>query len=256
MEKPKTSSTKTTATTKKVEVKTTVDKKRKKSQTHQGGKRNQIEVHPKIKRVTSYGQVVESRTAVIAFGRINPPSIGHERLVTEAAEIAESVSGHAMLFLSPTNNAKNPLTDSQKFDYVAEAFGDIIDVRSEKFSNPITLLQAISESYDKLIWVTGSDQAPDYTRIVETYNGADFTFEAVKVIGLARDGEQLNETISATQLRNAVSEGDMETFKAGLPTKLKTKADLIFEQVQQGMLINENKTNPLINLVREAFQSV
>lgn len=256
MANTKTSSTKTTATSKEAIAKQPDGKKRKKSQTHQGGKRNQIEVHPKVKRVTSYGHVVESRTAVIAFGRANPPTIGHERLVTETAQVAESVGGHAMLFLSPTNNAKNPLTDAQKFDYVTEAFGDIIDVRPEKFSNPVTLLQALAESYDNLVWVTGSDQASDYTRIVETYNGEDFTFENVKVIGLERSGEQLNETISATQLRNAVSEGDMDTFKSGLPTKLKSKADLIFEQVQNGMLINESKSNPLINQVREAFQSV
>lgn len=252
----KTSSTKTTTASKKAIKKEPDVKKRKKSQTLQGGKRNQVELHPQVKRITSYGHVVESRTAVIAFGRVNPPSIGHERLVTEAAQVAESVGGHAMLFLSPTNNVKNPLTDAQKFEYVTEAFGNIIDVRTEKFSNPITLLQALAESYDNLVWVTGSDQAPDYTRIVETYNGEDFTFENVKVIGLERAGDQLNETISATQLRAAVSEGDMETFKAGLPTKLQAKADLIFEQVQSGMLINENKDNPLINTVREAFQGV
>lgn len=233
-------------------VKKTKEKKQPKNRTTQGGKRVEVVVHPPVKRVTSYGQIIESRTAVVVFGRVNPPSIGHERLVREAAEIAVTENGHAMLFLSPTNNIKNPLTDSQKAALVTEAFGDMIDVREEKFSNPILLLQAVSESYDRLIWVTGSDQAADYTRIAETYNGEDFVFEEIDVVSLDRSGSQLDETISATALRQAVMENDMETFRTGLPTKLQGNAEMIFEQVSDGISINQ-KDNPLINKVREAL---
>jgi len=228
------------------------EKKQSKTRTHQGGKRNEVTLHPPIRRVTSHGQIVESKTAVIVFGRMNPPTIGHQRLVSEARDVAARENGHPMLFLSPTNNRNNPLTNTQKHSIITEAFGDIVDVREELFSNPITLLQSIAESYDTLIWVTGADQAGDYTRIVETYNGSDFVFESASVVSLSRDGAILNENISATQLRQAVVNGDRETFSRGLPPLLRDKAEIIFEQVLDGITVNTHE-NPLINKVREAL---
>lgn len=226
-------------------------KKKRMGKTVLGGKQNEIVLHPRVKRITSFGKIVESRTAVIAYGRANPPTIGHERLVTEAANIAEEIGGHAMMFMSPTNNSKNPLTDTQKLFYVNEAFGRIVDVREEMFSNPITLLQALAESYDHLVWVTGDDQFKDYNRITETYNGKDFDFKSTRVVSLVRDGDQINETISATQMREAASSGNREAFAAGLPTHLREHVDNLFEEVSAGIAIHENVDNPLINKVRD-----
>lgn len=232
------------------------DKQKKPSQTMLGGKKNKIIMHPKIVKMTSYGKIIESNTAVISYGRANPPSIGHARLVQEASEIAEQHNAHSMFFMSPTNNLRNPLTDTQKLEYVSEAFSEYIDVRPEMFSNPIHLLQSLTGVYENLIWVTGSDQFDDYKRIAEQYNGIDFNFKNIEVVSINRIGSTLEENISATQMRQAVTDNDFITFKEGLPPQLHTKANIIFEQVRTGLELHTKVQSPLVNTVRDVFRNV
>ena len=182
--------------------------------------------------------VNESYTAVVALGRMNPPTIGHEKLVLEAARIANEVEGVPLLILSETHNIKNPLTHTEKLELVDEAFGDHIHIVENTFSNIIEMLYVLSENYDNLIWVTGEDQLEDYNRILRDYNGKDFTFEQCTVVSVGKRDPSSSivlEAVNASALRLAVQLNDLQAFTEGLPTKIKDRANTIFEQVKFGL---------------------
>ena len=49
-------------------------------------------------------------TAVFAFGRFNPPTIGHQKLIEKVQSMAGQVNGKAYIFLShKQNNKTDPL---------------------------------------------------------------------------------------------------------------------------------------------------
>lgn len=219
-----------------------------KGNTHMGGKAHDIKIHPKIKRMNSQGNIQE--TCALVYGRMNPPSVGHDALVTEAASY-----GMPTVVLSPTNNLKNPLTDISKHALVSEAFSDKADIFPEMYSNPIKALQAVSEKYDHLVWLCGTDQYDDYKRIAESYNGKDFTFQSIDVVVLERveDGS-LEQSISSTKMRQAVMEGDLQFFSKAIAPGLAHKASEVYEMVSEGINLHLGAKTNLINEVRDSFK--
>lgn len=222
--------------------------KTRKGRTHLGGKSVDIKFHPKPKRMDHRGNILEN-TCALVYGQMNPPTIGHERIVAEAAKY-----GQPVVILSPTNNLKNPLTDVDKLALVQEAFGDMAEVSNMMSSNPIKVLQHLAEQYDHLVWICGSDREGDYRRIAESYNGKDFTFNSISVVSLIRDETGgIQESISSTMLRQAVDNKNTEFFAEGLATKLKPKAEQVYEMVETGMNMHRKNSSSLINEVRDSF---
>jgi phosphopantetheine adenylyltransferase len=202
-----------------------------------GKKAADINIRPNIKIMDYHGRPIHESTAVVVWGRMNPPTIGHEFLVSEAHRIAEEAGGVPLLFLSKTVGKNNPLTLSERYDLVQEAFGDQIFVVDENLSNPIDLFKYVAEAFGNIIVVTGVDQKADYDRILKDYNGKDFTFEQATTFGCNRsdDSTNITESVSATKLRQAVTENDIATFSRGLPSKIKYRTVEIFEQVKLGL---------------------
>ena len=61
--------------------------------------------------------------AVFAFGRFNPPTIGHQKLIETVLSTAEKANGKAYLFLShKQNNKTDPLTFQEKQAYVQQFY--------------------------------------------------------------------------------------------------------------------------------------
>ena len=235
--------TKSKSTKQKKQPKLDLNKKRK-GRTLTGKAAAEINISPTLKIHDSLGRPLHESVAVIANGRMNPPSIAHEFLVSEVHDIALEVGGIPMLFLSNTVNKNNPLSHSTKLALVEEAFGDKIFVIPENISNPIEMLKLVAEHFDHVIWVAGEDQIKDYTRIIEDYNNVEFVFESAEVVCVGhRDPEStdLIESMSATKLRQAALVEDISTFEAGLPEKLQPHARQIMEEVQNGLKLFEKK---------------
>lgn len=208
----------------------------------------EIKISPDIKIMDSRGRPIRESTAVVVWGRMNPPTIGHEHLVNEASNIAKEVGGVPLLFLSKTVGKNNPLTLSERTELVQEAFGDQIFVIEFESSNPINIFKYISETFKDIIVVTGEDQAKDYNRILNDYNGSDFVFESVEVktVGKREDSSlDLVESMSATKLRKAASENDIVMFAQGVPSKLQGKVTQIFEQVKTGLALYNTQPKSL-----------
>jgi len=224
----------------------------KKGKTHSGQKAALIVVRPRLKGIHE-----ELKTAVVAWGRMNPPTVGHEALVDAVASIAEEVGGVPLLCLSNTVNAKNPLTLSERMVLVEEAFGDkIYTIDEASIKDPISLFAHIAEHYDNIVVVTGEEHEADYLRMLSVYNGSEFVFEDAEVVVLERNAksEVLSENISATKMREYAQDGNFESFKEGLPANL--PAQEVFEQLRYSMTLQNLLVSESTTIETKVLQSI
>ena len=159
---------------------------------------------------------------VFAFGRMNPPTIGHEKLAMKVASEAKKRRAMPHIFLSHSQDKKkNPLTYNQKIMYATKAFGKMVTKSSAR-----TIIQVMQDlqkmGHTEVVLVAGSDRVTDFKNLLEKYNGKDYTFDKIEVISAgARDPDASGvEGMSGTKLRGLAQSGDFDTFKQGLASKL------------------------------------
>jgi hypothetical protein len=171
-------------------------------------------------------------TAVMAFGRMNPPTIGHAKLV----DAIKSQPGDPFIFLSQSQKPKtDPLAFEDKLRY-AKFFFPNVTIGNPEVKTIIQALQKVeSLGYQQLIYVAGSDRVQAFEELLNKYNGKDFTFKSIKVVSAGERDPDADgaEGMSASKMRQAAADNDIESFKQGVPEpKL---ADEMFAAVRQGM---------------------
>lgn len=180
------------------------------------------------------GQIVEQsewnsgKTAVIAYGRFNPPTRGHDMIIEMVDKLARVIGAKPMVFITAgSENDRNPLLFTEKAELMSSIYGDIIQSNISESINPSQgidgLISKLSESYDNLIIVTGDDRAMKYAKYLYQYNGspnANFTFNHAAVV-TAGDARQFNEDVnegienlSATKARDAARNGNYTLFRS------------------------------------------
>ena len=81
------------------------------------------------------------KKVVFTFGRINPPTIGHQKLVSKVESVAKTARADSRVYLSHTQtNKKDPLPYSEKLKLARKAFGSSV-VRS----NSKNIIQILKE---------------------------------------------------------------------------------------------------------------
>jgi len=202
----------------------------------------------------SFRDITEAKGLVVmAFGRMNPPTIGHLKLADKVKSIAGS--NPYRIYLSQTTGPKDPLPFPKKVAYAKKSFGtkhakSIMADKSVK-----TFIQAAQklneEGYTQLIMVAGSDRIQEFQRLLDTYNGKpdkkgnvvfDFT-DGVKVISSGErdpDSADPTEAISASVMRKAAQDGDFDTFKKGSPLK-ELDAKKMYLDVRKFMGVREER---------------
>jgi len=158
---------------------------------------------------------------VFTFGRLNPPTIGHQKLVDKLQSVAKREKADSKVFLSHTqNNKKDPLNYAEKIRFARKAFGKIIEQSNAK--TIIQILQELEKKYSDIVLVVGSDRVGEFSGLLNKYNGKAYNFDSIEVISAgARDPDAEGvEGMSASKLRALAIEGDFDTFKTGLPNKL------------------------------------
>ncbi len=200
-----------------------------------------------------FGKLLESdqKTAVVAFGRMNPPTIGHQKLVDKMASLAQGEK--AKLFLSHTQDKKkNPLSYEQKIRYAKEAFEPKIDVVDSPARTVIEVLADLySQGYTDIIYVGGEDRiggAEDISSLILRYNGQptkdgkiiyDFNSIDFESAGARNDAsDDLSEKASASLARRYATENDFDSFKEIVPFDEDISKEL-FDKVKSGLGINE-----------------
>ena len=173
-----------------------------------------------------------SRTAAIAFGRMNPPTIGHAKLV----DTIKSQAGDPFVFLSQGQKPKtDPLVFADKLRY-AKFFFPEVTIGNPEVKTIIQALQKIeSMGYDNLIYVAGSDRVASFEELINKYNGKDYNFNSISVVSAGERDPDADgaEGMSASKMRAAAAENDLESFKQGVPRQ--EVADEMFAAVRKGM---------------------
>jgi len=190
-----------------------------------------------------------SDTIVIAFGRLNPPTSGHEKLVNKVRSVARKVGGDPAIYLSHTQDAKkNPFDYSTKIKYAQKAFGEII--KRTKSTTLIQILQEVeAKGYKNVFLVFGSDRVKGMQFTIKA-NGKDYNFDTMKIVSAGQrdpDAEGV-EGMSASKMRAAaktaenvdatwVDEDGKEqpSFRSGLPKLLQTSAEQVWKDLRKAM---------------------
>jgi nicotinic acid mononucleotide adenylyltransferase len=177
---------------------------------------------------------------VISFGRFNPITVGHEKLVSKVISEAAKRKADAAIYMSHSQDSKkNPLSYIQKTQLGQKAFGKI--VKKSNARSIIEVAKELSNKYDNLIVVVGSDRVSEFQSLLSKYNEMEYVFKNIEVVSAGeRDPDAEGVTgMSASKMRELAKNGDAQSFKSGLPTKLKSSAVEIINMVRKGMGIND-----------------
>gem|GEM_PF-782615 len=178
---------------------------------------------------------------VISFGRMNPVTTGHEKLVNAVISTATKNGGDPLIYLSHSTDAKkNPLTYDQKIALAKNAFGSKLIVKS-KARSILEVATELQNKFKELIVVVGSDRVKEFETLLNKYNGNLYTYDSIKVVSAGdRDPDADDVTgMSASKMRELAKQDNVESFQKGLPRKLQSQAAKIMSMVQAGMGIKE-----------------
>ena len=183
------------------------------------------------------------KKVVFTFGRMNPPTIGHQKLVDKVKAEAKKQSADARIYLSHTQNKKkDPLDYNSKVKYAKQAFGNIVIKTTAK-----TIIQVLTElqsaGYTDVTLVVGSDRIPEFKKLLTKYNGKDYQFNSINFISAGQrdpDAEGVSG-MSASKMRALAMEGDLASFKSGLPKALQSSAKEIYNKLRNIMEEDEKQ---------------
>ena len=185
-------------------------------------------------------------TLTIAFGRFNPPHLGHLQLMNTAANSVEGDKDDYLIVPSRSNDPKkNPLDPNTKVDIMKSMFPQHADnIMNDARARTIfdVLNAANNDGYANVKIVGGADRVKEFTKLANNYNGKLYDFDKVDVISSGdRDPDAEGvEGLSASRMRLAASENDFKAFSKGLPKDLdKGAKKQIFTAVRSSMGINE-----------------
>jgi len=191
----------------------------------------------------------KEKHAILAFGRFNPPTSGHQLVVNKVKELATKVGGSHHIVLSHSQDSKkNPLTVDQKVKHAKRAFpGTNFTAASTKAPTFFDHAEALyKKGVTHLHMIGGSDRVDEYEKLLNKYNGtqkgARFNFKSIQVHSAGeRDPDAEGVTgISASKMREAAKEGDFDTFKKGAPSTMSTaQAKQMYNDVRKGMRLHE-----------------
>lgn len=184
----------------------------------------------------------KEKHAAFAFGRFNPPTVGHEKLIHAVESKAKEVGGSAHIIASHSENtSKDPLPQSKKVGYLKKVAAKGTHVEGSSKEHPTFLQHAArlhAAGVTHLHMIAGSDRVKEYQEKLNKYNGehkgALFNFKKITVHSAgARDPDAEGvEGMSGTKMRKLAREGHHEEFKAGLPKALHPHAKEIAGHIQ------------------------
>jgi hypothetical protein len=213
--------------------------------------------------------VEEEKTVYFTFGRMNPPTIGHEKLLTTLS--SKAGKNPYRIFLSPSQDKeKNPIDYKTKVKFARKAFPK--HARSIVLSPTArNIMEVASKIYDEgfknVVMVVGSDRIREFESRLNAVNGKKgrhgfFNFQKISVISAGdRDPDaEGTQGMSASKMRAAVTNKDFTTFSQGLPKSVSNQdAKTIYNTVRKGMGLKEQtefknhiQLNPISD-IRESY---
>lgn len=193
----------------------------------------------------------QEKHAVFAFGRMNPPTTGHEKLINKVHEVAKANKASHIVILSHSQDPKkNPLSGQDKLKH-AKRFFPKTNLKLSSKEAPNFLHHAAElhkQGVTHLHMVAGSDRAADFNERLHKYNGTGegklYNFKKITVhsSGERDPDSEGTEGMSASKMREHAASGNFKEFKKGIPSHVGHEhARELFSDVRHSMNLKEEK---------------
>ncbi len=194
-------------------------------------------------QMKDYKQLIKelpSKTVVFAFGRFNPPTIGHELLVKAVKKLAQQKNADHVIYASRSQDSKkNPLTVDKKVKYLNLMFRNThFAAANEHVRTFIEAAKELNKRYKNIVMVAGSDRVPEFKRLLNTYNGKEFNFDTIEVISAGERDPDADDAsgMSASKMRAVAVKGNYAEFKRGLPSTVRDiDGKRLMNDIREGM---------------------
>jgi nicotinic acid mononucleotide adenylyltransferase len=198
--------------------------------------------HPAAPEQDAAKAADQGMSITLTFGRFNPPTVGHEKLIKQ---VANSANGDFRIYPSRSQDPqKNPLDPNTKAEWMKKMFPEYADaiVTDENMRNIFDVLKAVAaEGYTEVNIVVGSDRVSEFQNLAQKYNGSLYNFNNIQVISAGErdsDAEDVSG-MSASKMRKAAMDDQFEVFKKGIPDTLKdSDKEKLFRTLQDAMHVS------------------
>jgi len=198
-----------------------------------------------------------NNTIVMAFGRMNPPTSGHQILIEMVKKIAKQYKSDHVIYLSKSQDKKkNPLSLEQKLYYANKMFPNTNFVGAG--GNQRTFMEVaayLNKDYKNLIMIGGSDRVKSFQDTLNKYNGKDYDYDSIKVLSAGERDPDSDDVsgMSASKLREFASKNDFNNFKKGIPNLLDNDIKKLLNEVRVGVGLEEITETLNIETIRDLY---
>jgi len=195
-----------------------------------------------FKEYLKQGELSEaSKVVAFTFGRLSPPTIGHEKLIDAVRKA--NPKDYRIYVSKSVDKKKNPLDFTAKIKFIKDMFPKhrkaIRDDGDVRMVFDI-LMKLQNEGVSDIIMVVGSDRVSEFETTITKYNGVEarhglYDFNSIKVISAGDRDPDADDVsgMSASKMRASAADDDFETFSKGLPSGYNGKD--LFDAVRKGM---------------------
>ena len=197
---------------------------------------------------------------IFAFGRFNPPTTGHAKLMKEVITQARKNNANHIVYASAsTDRRSNPLDVNTKVKFMKKMFPqNNIKAAGGNQRTFMEILKFFDKMYGEIIMIAGSDRVREFQALADKYNGKDYNYKSIKLVSSGErdpDAEGVSG-MSASKMREMAKNNDYRNFKSGVTGLSDSETRELFNAVKKGMGIKEgieSFTNFLNNDLREEY---
>jgi len=197
---------------------------------------------------------------IFAFGRFNPPTTGHAKLMKEVITQARKNNANHIVYASAsTDRRSNPLDVNTKVKFMKKMFPqNNIKAAGRTERTFMEVLKFYNKMYGEIIMIAGSDRVREFQALADKYNGKDYNYKSIKLVSSGErdpDAEGVSG-MSASKMREMAKNNDYRNFKSGVTGLSDSETRELFNAVKKGMGIREDIesfTNFLNNDLREEY---
>ena len=202
-----------------------------------------------------------SKKLTFAFGRFNPPTTGHAKLMREVITQARKNNATHIVYASASQDSrKNPLDVKTKVQFMKKMFPqNKIQAAGGTQRTFMEILKFYDKMYGDIIMVAGSDRIREFQALADKYNGKEYNYKSIKVVSSGeRDPDAEGVTgMSASKMREMAKNGDYRNFARGVVGLSSSDTRKLYDAVRKGMDIRESYvdkfTDFINNDIREEY---
>lgn len=197
---------------------------------------------------------------VMTFGRMNPPTTGHLKLIHKVKEVADKHNAdHTVVVSHSQDSKKNPLSGEQKVKHL-KRYSPGTNFKASSKEHPSIFHHAAElhkQGVTHLHVVVGSDRVKEFKDSLHKYNGVKgkhghYNFKKITVHSAGhRDPDaEGTEGMSGSKMRHHASSGNFKEFKKGVPEHVPDHhAKELYHDTRKGMGLHENINRGLFKAI-------